>query len=354
LPIANDPKLDGAFKTSGLRNVELTGPYMHNGSMATLRQVVDFYNRGGNFANANLDSQIRPLGLTSAQEEALVAFMQGLTDPRVVLQQAPFDHPSLCVANGAQGNQFSVTAKADGQPIREALDNLQCMGAVGQSGVDLASMCVSSYQQYLDSQRFLGLDPQQADTAAATTAQTSASCPPTAVPTATATPQPTAPSAVPTTYAAPPAMTPTATAYLAAQPQPTATKTARPGRRHEQPKVTMHVRGGIIRHGAPVMVSVRTRPGADARITLRLTRQGTRCSGAARQRVCARLTVVLAQRVVHGRANRQGLLTRSVALGYSPASALRATLGVQVSTRYGAATYAAAVRLQPAPRARQR
>ncbi|HKC75792.1 MAG TPA: hypothetical protein VKF37_16590, partial [Chloroflexota bacterium] len=107
-----------------------------------------------------LDSQIRPLGLTSAQEEALVAFMDGLTDPRVVLQQGPFDHPSLCVYNGAQGNQSSVTPKADGQPIREALDNVQCMGAVGQSSVNLASMGLS-YQQYLDSQRFLALNPQQ-------------------------------------------------------------------------------------------------------------------------------------------------------------------------------------------------
>jgi mono/diheme cytochrome c family protein len=159
-PRANDAKLNGAFKTSGLRDVELTGPYMHNGSMATLRQVVDFYNRGGNFPNANLDSQIRPLGLSDAQEAALVAFMEGLTDPRVVLQQAPFDHPSLCVANGAQGNQYSVTPKADGQPIREALDNLQCMGAVGKTGVNLANMG-TSYQQYLDSQRFLQLDPQR-------------------------------------------------------------------------------------------------------------------------------------------------------------------------------------------------
>jgi hypothetical protein len=324
---------------------------MHNGSMATLRQVVDFYNRGGNFHNANLDSQIRPLGLTNAQEEALVAFMEGLTDPRVVLQQAPFDHPSLCVANGAQGNQSSVTANANG----EALDNLQCMGAVGQSGVDLASMCISSYQQYLDSQRFLGLDPQQGDTSAATTAQTAATCPPTAVPTATATPSPSAPSAVPTTYAPTPlAMTPTATAYRAAQPQPTATTTARLAPRHEQPSVTVRVRGGIIRHGESVMVRVRTRPYAEARITLRLTRQGTRCTGAARHRVCARVTVVLAQRVVHARANRQGVLARSVALSYSPARALRATLGVHVWTPYGAVTHAAIVRLQLAPRVRQR
>jgi hypothetical protein len=64
------------------------------------------------------------------------------------------------------------------------------------------------------------------------------------------------------------------------------------------------------------------------------------------------VTVVLAQRVVHVRANRQGLVSRSVALGYSPASAARATLGVHVSTRYGAASYAAAVRLQAAPRSR--
>ena len=39
----------GAFKVPTLRNVELTGPYMHNGGMATLEQVVEFYNRGGNF-----------------------------------------------------------------------------------------------------------------------------------------------------------------------------------------------------------------------------------------------------------------------------------------------------------------
>jgi cytochrome c peroxidase len=348
-PRANDPKLDGAFKTPGLRDVELTGPYMHNGSMATLRQVVDFYNRGGNFQNANLDSQIRPLGLSDAQEAALVAFMQGLTDPRVVLQQAPFDHPSLCVANGAQGNQSSVTDNGNG----EAVDNIQCMGAVGQSGVNLASMGLS-YQQYLASQRFLGLDPQLADTsAAATTPQAPATSMPTALPAATATPQPTETSAVPTTDdPAPLAMTPTATASLYAQPQPTATTTARPDRRHEQPSVTVRVRGGIIRHGESVMVQVRTHPGTDARITLRLTGKSTRCTGAARHRVCVSKTTVLAQRVVHVRANRQGLLTRSVALNYGPASALRATLGVRVQTPYGAVTHMAAVRLQAAPHAR--
>jgi hypothetical protein len=116
----------------------------------------------------------------------------------------------------------------------------------------------------------------------------------------------------------------------------------------------MLVPRGIIAHGAPVVVRVRTRPGADARITLRLTRQGTRCTGAARQRVCRSVTVVLAQRVMHVRANWQGLLTRSVALGYSPARLVRATLGVHVWTRYGAVTRAAVVLLQPAPGSRPR
>jgi hypothetical protein len=221
------------------------------------------------------------------------------------------------------------------------------MGAVGYSGVNLDSMC-TSYQQYLDSQRFLGLDPQQADTSAATTAPTAATCPPTAVPPATATPSPTAPSALPTYAPTPLAMAPTATAYLAAQPQPT----ARPASHREQPKVTVSVSHGIIRHGKSVMVRVRTRPGANALITLRLTRQGTRCTGAARHRVCARVTVVLAQRVVRVRANRQGLAIRSVTLSYSPASAVRAMLGVRVTTPYGAVTHAAAVLLRPASRSR--
>jgi chitodextrinase len=186
--------------------------------------------------------------------------------------------------------------------------------------------------------------------AAATTLAPLATSTPTALPADTATAPPTATSAVPTTGAPTPvAMTPTAMAGLDARPRPSATKTARPDRRREQPRVTVRVPRGIISHGAPVVVSVRTQPEADTRITLRLTRQGTRCTGSAWRRVCARVTIVLAQRVVHARANRQGLVTRSVLLGYSPASPLRATLGVRVSTPYGAVTHTAVVLLQPAP-----
>jgi hypothetical protein len=150
------------------------------------------------------------------------------------------------------------------------------------------------------------------------------------------------------------AMTRTATHGRDARPRPSVPKTAPPAPRREQPSVTVRVPRGIILHGAPVIVRVRTRPGADARITLRLTRQGTRCTGAARQRVCGSVTVVLSQRVMHVRANRHGLVTRSVQLSYSPASPLRATLGVRVWTRYGAVTRAAVVLLQPTPGSRQR
>jgi cytochrome c peroxidase len=69
---------DGAFKTPTLRNVALTAPYMHDGSLATLRDVVDHYDRGG-VANSHLDLEIRPLHLTTDEKEALVAYLEALT-----------------------------------------------------------------------------------------------------------------------------------------------------------------------------------------------------------------------------------------------------------------------------------
>jgi len=57
----------GRFKVPTLRNVELLGPFYHNGGQATLRQVIDFYNRGGDFPDHDTDSQIRPLGSTESQ-----------------------------------------------------------------------------------------------------------------------------------------------------------------------------------------------------------------------------------------------------------------------------------------------
>jgi cytochrome c peroxidase len=125
----------GAFKTPGLRNVELTGPYFHNGDAATLRQVIDFYNRGGDFAQVNednLDPNIVPLGLSDTQKNQLVVFLLSLTDERVRLQRAPFDHPSLCVPNGHPGS--STSAAPDPRNPGQALDQLRCLPAVGAGG----------------------------------------------------------------------------------------------------------------------------------------------------------------------------------------------------------------------------
>ncbi len=72
----------GAFKTSMLRDIELTAPYMHNGSEKTLLDVVNFYDKGGEL-NPNLDGGMRPLKLTDAEKADLVEFMKALTSDSV-------------------------------------------------------------------------------------------------------------------------------------------------------------------------------------------------------------------------------------------------------------------------------
>jgi cytochrome c peroxidase len=172
--------VDGSFKAPGLRNVELTGPYFHNGGKSTLRQVVDFYSRGGDFAaqNAqNLDGEIKPLGLTDTDKDALVAFLLALTDERVRWQRAPFDHPSLCVPNGERGDTSAVETTPDGL----AADAMMCIPQTGIGGAPAPL------------QPFLGLDPTQA-TGIAPTPTPTPTTPPTATPTTapTSTPTPTA------------------------------------------------------------------------------------------------------------------------------------------------------------------
>jgi cytochrome c peroxidase len=86
----------GRFKVPSLRNVELRAPYFHNGSQATLVDVVNFYNRGGDFNSPTKDPRIVPLGLSGGQRAALVAFLSApLTDNRVILESGPFERPLL-------------------------------------------------------------------------------------------------------------------------------------------------------------------------------------------------------------------------------------------------------------------
>ena len=68
----------GKFNTPSLRNVALTAPYMHDGSLATLEDVVDFYARGGN-TNPNLDEQIRALRMTLHEKTQLVRYVRALS-----------------------------------------------------------------------------------------------------------------------------------------------------------------------------------------------------------------------------------------------------------------------------------
>jgi hypothetical protein len=140
-----------------LRNIALTGPYFHNGSRSTLKQVMEFYNRGGDrrgedanntsgfehpavnqHNTSNLDPDMTALNLTPDEIDALVKFMEvGLTDPRVAWERAPFDHPSLVIPQGHLGDENAVTQRPASPKVttRQAMDaslNLKPYGAEGR------------------------------------------------------------------------------------------------------------------------------------------------------------------------------------------------------------------------------
>jgi cytochrome c peroxidase len=180
---------DGAIKIPGIRNVALTPPYFSYGGYATLRQVMKFYNRGGNRrtitadnaalespgsacvggddtgsgpdgnhafpvndtdCNTNVTGLVVPLGLLDCDENgvatcdvatddlsAVVRFMQSLTDRRVQCDQAPFDHPSLSVPHGHEARE--------GDRPGAARDRLFSIPAVGAGGYEPSSgLCIPS------------------------------------------------------------------------------------------------------------------------------------------------------------------------------------------------------------------
>jgi len=181
--------VDGASKTPGLRNVALTPPYFHTGGYATLRQVLEFYNRGGDRraftdpgdpdvlpeehpvssihelctagdttgsgplgesgyplnetvpwnqtlnCGTNAIGLIVPLGLSDAQLDDLEAFLKALTDPLVQCDAAPFDHPSLFITHGHLETDVNSDARAD--------DIIVELPAVGAAGYDAESgLCI--------------------------------------------------------------------------------------------------------------------------------------------------------------------------------------------------------------------
>ena len=74
-----DPSDKGAFKVPTLRNVALTAPYMHDGSVKSLEAVIDHYIKGG-FVNPNKDKRIKSISLSENEKQDLVAFLECLTD----------------------------------------------------------------------------------------------------------------------------------------------------------------------------------------------------------------------------------------------------------------------------------
>jgi hypothetical protein len=133
--------IDGAMRVPSLRNAELTGPYYHHGGLATLMDVVQFYTRGSDFREENIDNLDNGIGLPDSiailkghrdRQQAVAAFMaRPLTDERVRFERAPFDHPQIFVPHGHPGDENSVTDDGSGRATEFLIE----VPAVGANGI---------------------------------------------------------------------------------------------------------------------------------------------------------------------------------------------------------------------------
>ena len=80
--ITENPKDSWKYKTPSLRNLAVSAPYMHDGSLSTLEDVVEFYNNGGD-DNPSKDILLKPLALTKQEKSNLVAFLKTITGDNV-------------------------------------------------------------------------------------------------------------------------------------------------------------------------------------------------------------------------------------------------------------------------------
>ena len=149
-PTVNRVGRMGSAKVPGLRNIELTGPYFHNGGKLTLRQVVNFYAHGGDFPVTNhshrdfnvldLDHDVQSV-LGSADRIALTAFLLSLTDERVAHEQAPFDRPELFIPadgrapdnSGGRGTLLTQSSATSVCGTVVCFRRLTAVGAAGHS-----------------------------------------------------------------------------------------------------------------------------------------------------------------------------------------------------------------------------
>lgn len=130
-PVAEDPGRAGVtnltadrgrFRVPGLRNVALRGSFFHNGGPQTLGEVIDFYARGGDFAD-NKDPLVDAINghIQIADSLQLQALLNALTDPRVAAGLPPFDRPTLWSEGPGVHDEYPVPLQGGFAPTVEAL-----------------------------------------------------------------------------------------------------------------------------------------------------------------------------------------------------------------------------------------
>jgi cytochrome c peroxidase len=168
--------VDGGFKTPTIRNIALTPPYFHNGGYSNLRQVVEFYARGGSRRDKNLivnsytgdtsgtgtlgkdpipvtgpdfgtnvDFFIRDIKSTDQQIDAIVAFMKTLTDENVRCDAGVFDHPELFVFNGHNALDDNHDKRAD-----DIVAKVSAVGVGGYAAAGRSDLCLPNTGDLFD------------------------------------------------------------------------------------------------------------------------------------------------------------------------------------------------------------
>ena len=120
----------GAFRVVGLRQITQTAPYMHDGAIATLEEVIEFYDRGGGdeptIDRDNIDPELVPLGLTVAEKQDLLAFMHALTDSTIAVHvpaRVPSGLPPAGLDLAAEAGLVLPVPALAARPVVERLSN---------------------------------------------------------------------------------------------------------------------------------------------------------------------------------------------------------------------------------------
>lgn len=133
--------VNGAQKTASLRNLSVTGPFFHNGGSLTLQQVIDFYDRGGNFFKTNesdVDPDINRLELSDEEKANLEAFLRTLMDPNVLDEARQFSRPQLFLPIDGTVTGAQIEACMTGAGPCTGISVQPAIGKKGRSAEGLA------------------------------------------------------------------------------------------------------------------------------------------------------------------------------------------------------------------------